>query len=566
MILRVLTRPLALLGRRRAAGPSGWIELVIEGEVRELPPARGSLLKRLMRSRDESPKVILSALDRFAREVVSDPRTKGVLVRLGPFGGGWASAMRIHRALRSVKASGRHVVVHITQVAGNKEYAVATAGSRISCVPTGILAAVGTSANTLFLGEALARVGVKVEVASAGRYKSAPDALTKSARTEPDREQAEALVTAFDGALIDVIVEGRKLPIEDAKKGIDSMPLTGAHAISRGFTDGTAHDEDLPEQIQALDKLEDPPELVAAGDYLGARVLPPLLRGPRKHIGIVEVHGAIVDRQTPYLGMLDAAAVEKSVVSDLRAALANRRVGAVVLHVNSRGGSVIASDAIWSAVKRLNAEKPVIACFADVAASGGYYVACGARAIVASPLTVTGSIGVFGMLPTWPGITAKLHVHPDAIEHRLHASMADPWRERTEEERAHAQVEVEGMYHAFITLVGQARNKTIAEVDAIAQGRVWTGADAHARGLVDGLGGIDEALERCRAATKDRMGEYPVLIRAKKPHPRPEPPKASTAALLELLGPSQMVLEALAVRASAPWASGWVWSPLDSRA
>lgn len=571
LLLRVLLRPLALLMRARAAG-DGWLELELEGDVLEYPPARLPLVRRLLRAREEPPRVVLTRLDRLAREVVADPRVRGVLVRLGPLGGGWTTTIRVRQALAKMRDSGKKIVVHVTHYTGNREYVVATAGSTVTTVPPAVIAPAGSAASTLFLGETLARAGVKIEVASAGRYKSAPDALTRTTRSEPDREQATALVKAFDDALVDALVEGRKLSRERAHAAVDGAPFIGARAVEAGLTDATTHDEDLPRVLQKLDTRPEAPELVGAADYLGQRVLPPILRPRRKIVGIVQVHGAIVDRLNPVLGMANnTAAVEKAVINDLRAAQADKRVGAVVLHVDSRGGSVIASDAIYAAVKRLNAEKPVIACFADVAASGGYYVACGARAIVASPLTVTGSIGVFAMLPTWPGLAEKLSIHPDSIHLHAHADMADPWRSRTEEERAHGQVEVMALYRDFISLVARARNMTVEAVDEVAQGRVWIGTDAAARGLLDGLGGLDEALQRAKAAAGSlRFAEDPVVVRAKKPMPRPEPVAEKAAALLGALAgvdpaARAVVLEALALRAASPAARAWVWSPVLPR-
>lgn len=579
IMLRLLLRPLALLLRTRAAS-DGWIEVALEGEVREYPPARPTLIRRLLRARDDSPRVVLSRLDRLAREVAGDPRVRGVLVRLGPLGGGWATTMRIRRSLTRMRDSGKKVVVYVTHYTGNREYAVATGGSTILTVPPAVIAPAGSSSSTLFLGETLARAGIKVEVASAGRYKSAPDALTRTTRSEPDREQTTALIKAMDTALEEAVAEGRKVDLPTARAAIDGAPYTGGRAAASGLTDGTARDDDLPTVIKSLDQLPEIPELVDAGDYLGQRILRPIVKVPRRVVGIVQCHGAIVDRMNPYLGMTtESAAVEKVVVNDLRAALADRSVAAVVLHVDSRGGSVIASDAIYSAVKRLDAEKPVIACFGDVAASGGYYVACGARAIVASPLTVTGSIGVFGMMPTWPGLAERLSIHPDAIAFHTHATMADPWRSRTEEERAHGQAEVEALYREFITLVAAVRNKTVEEVDALAQGRVWIGSDAAARGLVDGLGGLDEAIERAQAAArKDKVvkfAEDPRVIRAKKPQSRPEPVADKAAAALAIaavgelagLDPAarSMIFEALALRAAEPWARAWAWAPVSPR-
>jgi protease-4 len=228
------------------------------------------------------------------------------------------------------------------------------------------------------------------------------------------------------------------------------------------------------------------------------------------------------------------AAVEAAVVADLRAALADPHIGAVILHVNSRGGSVTASDGIYAAVRRLNQEKPVIACFGEVAASGGYYVACGARAIVASPLTVTGSIGVFAMFPTWPGLTERLSIQHDVIKNRSHAALYDPWGGFDDEARALADREVGAMYEDFLNLVATARHKTRDEIHAVAEGRVWIGADALRVGLVDGLGGMTEASERARKAYGKPLADEMVLVKARGHETRPLPFRPEKAAQLAL--------------------------------
>ena len=201
-------------------------------------------------------------------------------------------------------------------------------------------------------------------------------------------------------------------------------------------------------------------------------------------------------------------AIDRAVVADLRGALEDPSINAVVLHVDSRGGSVTASDAIYSAVHRLDKEKPVVACFGDVSASGGYYVACGARSIVASPLTITGSIGVFAMIPTWPKLTEMLSVGHDVVKNRRHADLYDPWTGLREDERAFAQESVAAMYDAFISLVAESCGLTKEEVHAVAEGRVWSGKAARSHRLIDGVGGMDA----CRRDLGEQRLEHEIIV------------------------------------------------------
>jgi protease-4 len=562
LLLRLLAWPLAARRRRRAAG-EGWLELWLEGAVVELPtPPRLPAWLRRRLGRKDPPRVALSRLRRFAELASADPRVKGVLIRLGPLGGAWASAEAIRAALVELREAGKRVVVHIPHAADNRAYAIATAADEILIPPVGAIAAVGTAARGLYLREALSRLGIEIAVAAAGRYKSAPERFTRDTRSKADLEQTRALVDGLDAALVGWIEEGRGLSREAAVAALDAAPLVGAEAERHGLVDGLARDEALLGRLSSGDAV---PKLVGAGSYLEAREPRPLFgrRRPR-HVGLVEVHGAIVEARSGFSDAMDKAAEQAVVVADLRAALEDDAIAAVVLHVDSRGGGVMASDAICSAVRRLDADKPVIACFGDVAASGGYYVACGARGIVASPLTVTGSIGVFAMLPVAAGLSARLGLHHDVVKNRENADLFDLWRARSPREQDHLQREIDQLYGGFLDLVAEARKLERSAVAELAEGRVWLGRDAAERGLVDGLGGLPEALARAREAAGGRVEDRPLRVRARRSVlPRPPPPEApkATAALLGLLGDPRL-LELAAVQAATPGRQACLWAPL----
>lgn len=562
ILFRLLRRPFQLRARRRAAGKDGWIELELEGAVVDYRPAPEPLYRRLMPWREGPRLVTLIGFERLVHELKTDPKAKGLLLRLGDAALSWKSAAQIHQLLSELRAANKEVITWIAHGAANREYLAVSAARQIWALPAAMFAPVGVASSGLFLKETLDRLGVRFEVRAAGKYKSAPDALTRVDRSEADREQTSAIVDRIDAALSSAIARGRGISESEAIAKIDGAPTSGKRAVELGLIDALVYDEDVPRQLAPLTESKKPPELVDAREYLVKRRPKPIVRRRGKVVSIVEVHGSIVERGGPWgEAMGNAMATERAVVADLRAAGLSKQVAAVVLHVDSRGGSVVASDAMLGAVRRLNEEKPVIACFGDVAASGGYYVACGARAIVASPLTITGSIGVFAMMPTWPELSARLGLHPDVIKNRRHASLFDPWRAPSEEERAHGQAEVEGMYEAFLAHVATARKKDRDWAHALAQGRVWMAEDAKERGLVDGLGGLNEAIERAKAEVKARFEDDPRLIRAKKPLPRPDPPeeeeKKPPAALLDALwamprAEATLVKEILSLLLSTP--------------
>lgn len=524
-ILSVILYPFRLRSRGRMLKEHGWAELWLEGDVIELRPIEKwaqDVLRKLLKQRD-GPRVVLSRLRAFTEAFVKDPHAKGVLVRIGPLGGGWASTDEIRQQLLRIQRAGREVLVFIDPSAGNREMLVASAGTRILMPPSGGLSATGIAASGLYLKDTLDKLGLKMEVASMGRFKSAPEQFTRADRSEFDRIQTEAIVDALDDAMLTGLSEGTRFDKDSAEALLRACPVVGTHALERGFVQGLTHEEDLVEDVMATGGFEEAPTLLGAGDYVDAQTVRAPWRRNKKRVGVVEVHGAIVDQAPGFSGGGERMAVRQAVVDDLRAALADKTVGAVVLHVNSRGGSVTASDAIWAAVRRVDKDKPVIACFGDISASGGYYVACGARSIVASPLTITGSIGVYAMLPTWPELGKRIGAGHDVIKNFPNANLYNPWAGLDDDARAHAQGEVAAMYDEFLGKVAQARGLAKEAVQEIAEGRVWMGRAAREHQLLDGLGGMQEALQRAKDEAGGRFEAEPSLIRSHRSRPRPAP-------------------------------------------
>ena len=541
---------------RRMLKEHGWAEVWLEGEIVEIRPQedfRSTIARRILRRR-ESPRVVLFRLRAFAEEIVSDPYAKGIVVRLGPLSGGWSGADAIREALVRIRDAGREVIVFIPRHAQNREWLVATAGTEVWMTPSGGLAAAGSAATGLFLKRPLEKLGVRIEVASRGRFKSAPERVTREERSDSDREQTQAVVDALDEVLLSATAESRSISKKEAEGLIDGAPYVGEHAHRLGHIDRIVRDEDLLEELQLHANLEKAPRLVGAARYLSARRVPKPWPKRKKRVGVVEVRGTILDERPPFSNPGGSMAVEKDVVRDLRAAREDKAIDAVVLYIDSPGGSVTASDTIWAAIKRVNREKPVVACMSDVAASGGYYVACAAQAMVASPLTITGSIGVYAMLPTWPDLAQRIGVGRDALRNRLHANLYDPWRGLDEEARSHADEEVGCVYEQFLRVVSEARELSRDDTHELAQGRVWTGRDAHERGLVDGVGGMPEALMRAKELAGGRFEDDPVVIHARRDHPRPLPFVPEAAGL----PPSLSGLMSAAPRAISETAMLWL--------
>jgi protease-4 len=492
-LVRLLFWPLFWYRRSRASGESGWISLTIEGALEDIVPPRPFWS---LRTRPQSS---LYALEQVAGELGRDPRARGLVVTLKDARFGMATATSLREVFARLRETGQKVVVHLPYGGDTKACFVAAAASEVYVGPQATLAPYGFAVTTPYGREALARIGVVPEVLARGKYKSAGESLVRDSMSEAQREQLGALLDGFHNELTLAFAHGRGVDEARATELINQAPYLGRDAVTAGLADAALYDDAV------LERLIPAPEgkkaesvkraLVPASAYLVRRRarLGPIRREPV--LGVVRVHGAIVQSGGGPL----FRATDERVIEAIARARKSRRVLGVVLHIDSPGGSALASDRIHHELVRLAAEKPLVACMANVAASGGYYVAAAAHAIVAEPTTITGSIGVVAARFAVEPLLAKLGLRTDVMTRGAHAGLLHPTRPLTEEERAVLQRELEAVYQSFVKVVADGRKKSEDEVEALAQGRVWSGADARARGLVDELGGFSKALDVLRA-------------------------------------------------------------------
>jgi protease IV len=503
LLLRVLLYPLLLFRWSRAALPSGWVALELRGPVEDISAPRRFWERKKSRS------MSLHALGELVRLLSDDPRTRGVVVTIRDARFGMATATSLRRIFERIREAERSVVVYLPCGGGTKECFVAFAGTQVLVGPQATLSPIGFAVTTPYVQRALAKAGIVPEVLAHGRYKSAGESLMRDSMSEPQREQLGALVDGFHRALVDAIAIGRATDEPKARELIDRAPYSGTEAVTAGLADAAVYDDGLLERL--------PPAgthaLVPAARYLrrrGFRIGP--LR-PQGAIGVICVHGAIVQSGgAPWM-----TATDDRVKTAIQRARESRRVLGVILHIDSPGGSALASDRMHHELVRLAKEKPLVACMANVAASGGYYVAAAAHAIVAQPTTITGSIGVVAARLAIDPLLARLGVSTEVVKRGARADLMQPTRQLTQDERHVLEHELESIYRAFVGVVAEGRKKSFEEVDVLAQGRVWSGADAHAHGLVDELGGFDRALDLVRA----RIGvagdkAEPVVVRASR--------------------------------------------------
>jgi protease IV len=316
--------------------------------------------------------------------------------------------------------------------------------------------------------------------------------------SEAQREQVGALLDSVDETFVAALAERTRLgPNDDARRAkvralFEEAFMSAARAMEEGLIDGVCYADRLADEV-GVDAL------VRAPRYLAVRRARRAMFDARPYIAILPIHGAIAQESSASSG---SSAVSGPIIAALRALKKDAWARAVVLHVDSPGGSALASDLIHREVELLAETKPVIACFGEVAASGGYYVAAPARTIVAHPLTVTGSIGVVSARLVTDELAARIGVHTEVVSRAPHADLLGNARALTDTEHGIFEREVEGFYRAFVKVVARGRKQSEERIEELARGRVWSGVDAHARGLVDRLGGLPEAVQ----AAKDALG------------------------------------------------------------
>ncbi len=526
----LVRNPLAPFARaaRRIARPEGaYVHLKVPPRVVEIAPKHPWVYRMLPQSRVALP-LQLHRLRRLAELLEGDRKVSGIVVELEPLVCGWATCQSLRDVLARLVRAGKEVIAYLPHGGTIRDVFVASAATRVILSPRATIALPGLAAEVRYLREGLEKVGVEVEPYRRAEFKTALESLTERAMSEPQREQLTALLGAMDGAVVEAVSSGRRLAPGAVRALFDRAYFQGADAVSAGLADDVGYEDELAKKLAPADRK--PPALVPAARYLRRRDRPRLALGRRPDIAVVRVHGAISD---------DASIAQEKggPITNLRKVASDPRALGCVLYVDSPGGSALTSDLIHRELLRLREKKPVVTCMGDVAASGGYYVAVATERIVAQPLTITGSIGVIAGRLLARDLLGKLGVRTEVIRTAPHADMFSIARDADAEERRILDVQVATYYDAFVRLVAEGRNRPLEEVEPLARGRVWSGADARERGLVDRLGGLDAALEEVRARVKasDRV-KRALRPRLVHEHRGPLPPIAPSASLGPALG------------------------------
>lgn len=440
------------------------------------------------------PQSLSSLLTQF-RKAKTDKRIRAIILDIDASETGWGKAEELRAAIEDFRTSGKPVYAYM-EMGFNKDYYVASACDKIYMPPPGELFVTGLAADVMFFRGSLDKLGIYPDIYQIGKYKSAGDMFTQKEMTKDHRDVVNSLLDDMYGRLVDAIAKARGKSADDVKKLIDNAPYNARQAKDAGLIDGALYREELEKELkQRLGYAEkDDLRLVKASDY---RKISQESLGLNKgeKIAIVYASGDIMSGTSQFGTDGQEVIGSESLVRLLNEVRDDKTIKAVVLRIDSPGGEGLASDIIWRGIESLKAKKPVVVSMGDVAASGGYYIACNANKIVAQPSTITGSIGVVGGKPVVKGFYDWIGVSNEYVLRGTNAGIFRESEKFTDSERAKFQEFLKSTYDDFTDKVAKGRSKDQAYIDSIGQGRVWTGRQGKENGLVDEYGGLDKAIE-----------------------------------------------------------------------
>ena len=434
---------------------------------------------------------------------------KGIYLQANSLGTSYASLQEIRNALLDFKESGKFVIAYADSYTQGLYY-LSSAADKVLLNPKGMIEWRGIASTPLFYKDLLQKIGVEMQIFKVGTYKSAVEPFIATEMSPANREQVTTFISSIWSQVTEGVSASRNIPVDSLKAYADRMLMfyPAEESVRCGLADTLVYRNDVRDYLKRLVDIDedDNLSLLGLGDMINVRKNVPKDKSGNI-IAVYYASGEITDY--PGSATSEEGIVGSKVIRDLRKLKDNDDVKAVVLRVNSPGGSAFASEQIWYAVKELKTKKPVIVSMGDYAASGGYYISCGADTIVAEPTTLTGSIGIFGMVPNVKELTDKIGLSYDVVKTNKYADFGNIMRPFSEGEKALLQMMVAEGYDTFITRCAEGRHTTKEAIEKIAEGRVWTGEAAKELGLVDELGGIDKALDI--AIAKARVGGYTIV-------------------------------------------------------
>ena len=483
-----------LFGREPTVSSSSTLVLQVGGDLTEVAPA--DVVGYL---RGVKTPTVRSVVDNLRKAKV-DSRIRAVLLKptgfQSPF---WGKVQEIRDAVLDFRKSGKPVYAYL-EYGGDREYYLATAADKIFLMPSAPLDLTGVATYQLFLRGTLDKIGAYPDLHHIGDYKTAVNTFTQKSYTPTHKEMDESLTHDLYDQIVRGIADGRKKNEADIRTQFDEGPFLPEDALHAGLIDDVAYEDQVDDKLRAGERRA----RIDGDDYARVGLTSVgLNHGPR--IAVIYAAGTIASGKSGYDAINGAIVGSDTLIDHIRQARRDSAVRAIVLRVDSPGGSAAASDAVWRELmitKNERADRPLVVSMSDLAASGGYYIAMPAQVIVAQPSTLTGSIGIFGGKIVTGGVYEKLGANIQSTSVGRHAEINSPVRPYNPEEVKKLQEQLQAFYDQFVEKVANSRHTTPEKIDAIAQGRVWTGRQAKENHLVDELGGLDRAVAIAKERAK----------------------------------------------------------------
>ncbi len=485
------------VGRTPSVPANTTLVMRIGGDLAEVAPA--DVVSFVRGSRTPTVRSLVENL----RKAKTDKRVSGVFLKLtgltSPY---WGKVQELRDAVLDFRASGKPAYAYL-EYGGDRDYYLASAADKVFLMPSSPLDLAGVATYAVFLRGAFDKLGVYPDIQHIGEYKTAANQLTETTYTAAHREMDASLNRDLYEQIVRGIAVSRNLPEQAMPALLDEGPFLPDAALTARLVDEVAYEDQALERLRAADG-SDAARDIEDGEYsriplssLG------LNRGPR--VGVIYAAGQITGGRSGFDPLSGSTVGSDTLIEAIRAANKDASLRAIILRIDSPGGSVVASDAIWRELMLARTEhpdRPIVASMGDLAASGGYYIALPAQSIVAQPSTLTGSIGIFGGKFVTGGLYEKLGANIESQSIGKHAEMNSPARPYNPDEARKVQEQLRAGYDEFVKKAADSRSTTVERLQELAQGRVWTGQQAKANGLVDELGGLDRAVAVAKALAK----------------------------------------------------------------
>jgi protease-4 len=449
------------------------------------------------------PEQSLSSLVNQFKKAKVDKRISAIVLEIDSSGAGWAKAEEIRDAVADFRSSGKPVYAYL-EYGMNKEYYIATACDKIYVAPPGELFINGLAADVMFFRGSLDKLGVYPDIYQIGKYKSAGDMFTQKSMTEAHKEFMNSLIGDLFDRYVEATAKARGKSVDEMKALIDNAPYNAKSAKEAGLIDGASYRDEVNQELKNRLGYKESQELpLVKGSAYRQVEAESLGLNTGESIAVIYASGDIGSGKSENSPSGDQSIGSDTLAKAVKDAAGDPNIKAIVMRVDSPGGSGLASDIIWHAVDQARQKKPVVISMSDVAASGGYYIAASANKIVAEPSTITGSIGVVAGKPVVKGLYDWLGITNEYVMRGKNAGMFRETEKFNDDERAKFEGWIKATYYEdFVPKVARGRNKSADYIDSIGQGRVWTGAQGKKNGLVDEFGGLDRAIEVAKELAK----------------------------------------------------------------